>query len=243
MPTERRAFFFDVDNTLIDNDAAKVELRLRLAGALGTRETARFWSLYEAVRHQQGYVNIPLTLDRFATERDASPEPMSTAERAVLAGIFSEFPYADFLFADSLRVIAELRCHGQVAILSDGDPVFQPRKIWRAGLLAAVDGAAMVFTDKVRRLREAAAFYPADHYVLVDDKPAVLLEARRELGPAVTTVHVEHGQYAAAISDEAAAAIDIRLRAIGELPAALGLSTDQGAPAGEPRTAQGRGDE
>jgi hypothetical protein len=117
--------------------------------------------------------------------------------------------------------------HGQVAILSDGDPVFQTRKIWRAGLLAAVDGAVMVFVDKTKRFQEASAFYPADRYVIVDDKAAILLEARRELGPAVTTVHVGYGRYGSAISDAEAAAIDLKLRAIGELPAALGLDDDR----------------
>jgi FMN phosphatase YigB (HAD superfamily) len=227
MSTERRTFLLDTDNTLIDNDAAKVELQRRLIDRVGSREAARFWTLYEAVRHQFGVVDIPLTLHRFAAERAASPQPMTVSERVALAEIFSRFPYADFLFPDSLPVIERLMRHGQVAILSDGDPVFQTRKIWRAGLLAAVDGAVMVFVDKTKRFQEAAAFYPADRYVIVDDKAAILLEARRELGAAVTTVHVGYGRYGSAISNAEAAAIDLRLRAIGELPAALGLDDDR----------------
>jgi FMN phosphatase YigB (HAD superfamily) len=235
MPTERRTFFLDIDNTLIDNDAAKVELQRRLVDRVGSREAARFWTLYEAVRHQFGVVNIPLTLQRFAAERVATPQPMTVTERVVLAEMFSRFPYADFLFPDSLPVIERLMRHGQVAIISDGDPVFQTRKIWRAGLLAAVDGAAMVFVDKTKRFQEAAAFYPADRYVIVDDKAAILMAARRELGTTVTTVHVGYGRYGLAISDDEAAAIDLKLRSIGELPAALGLEEDRDGPAPESR--------
>lgn len=223
MSTERRTFFLDIDNTLIDNDAAKVELQRRLIDRVGLREAARFWTLYEAVRHQFGVVNIPFTLQRFAAERAVSPRPMTVTERVALAEIFSRFPYADFLFPDSLPVIERLRRHGQVAILSDGDPIFQTRKIWRAGLLAAVDGAAMVFVDKTKQLQEAVAFYPADRYVIVDDKAAILMEARRALGTTVTTVHVGYGRYGSAISDAEAATIDFALRSIGELPIALGL--------------------
>lgn len=226
MCAERLTVFFDVDNTLIDNDAAKAELQRRLVDHVGPEEATRFWAAYEAVRAETGIVNIPATLLRFATERDdaAANAPMSIGERAALAAIFAEFPYPDFLFPDSLPMIERLRRHGhQVAILSDGDPVFQTRKIWRAGLLAAVDGAVMVFADKTKQLLEATAFYPADHYVVVDDKAAILWAARQTLGPAVTTVHLAHGHYARTINDDEAAAIDIRLQRIGELPAALGL--------------------
>jgi FMN phosphatase YigB (HAD superfamily) len=225
MDEKRLTVFIDVDNTLIDNDAAKAELQRRLVDCLGPEEATRFWADYEAVRDETGIVNIPATLLRFAAEReDATTDaPKTTQERAALAEIFAGFPYRDFVFPDSLPMIAQLRRHGQVAILSDGDPVFQTRKIWRAGLLAAVDGAAMVFADKTKQLREATAFYPADRYVVVDDKATILWHARQTLGPTATTVHIAHGHYARTISNDEAAAIDIRLRRIGELPAALGL--------------------
>src|SRR5918997_497440 len=125
MSSERTTFLIDVDNTLIDNDAAKVELQRRLIGHLGAQEADRFWGLYEAIRREFGVVNIPLTLQRFAAERTTSPQPLTAGERASLAGIFSDFPYADFLFPESLAVIELLMRRGQVAILSDGDPVLQ----------------------------------------------------------------------------------------------------------------------
>jgi FMN phosphatase YigB (HAD superfamily) len=217
----RRTFFLDVDNTLIDIESVKSTLRRHLSRRLGADEAARFWEGYEAIRAETGSVNIPRTLDRLATARSTTPTPMSTAQRAALATVFTDFPYGDYLFPDSLSVIQTLRQHARVAILSDGDPMYQARKIWRSGLLAAVDGAAMVFADKTLHLREAAAFYPADQYVVVDDKATVLQRAREEFGSAVVTVHMNHGPYAGTISEDAAGAIDIQISRIGDLPAVL----------------------
>jgi FMN phosphatase YigB (HAD superfamily) len=217
MAGERLTFFLDVDNTLVDNDAAKAELKRRLEALLG-REAARFWVTYEAVRADTGVVNIPLTLRRFEQAWPAGAASRSLAERVALAEVFTLFPYPRFLFPDALAAIASLKARGRVTILSDGDPAFQVRKIWRAGLAAAVDGAVMVFDQKTKRLLEATAFYPADHYVIVDDKPGVLAAARSQLGAAVTTVHIAHGHYATGVDAAGEATIDIQIGTIGELP-------------------------
>ncbi|HEU5431857.1 MAG TPA: HAD family hydrolase, partial [Thermomicrobiales bacterium] len=123
----------DVDNTLLDNDRAKADLDRELGALLGAEERARFWRMYEAIRDETGRVDIPLTLARF----DAANGESSLARRAALAGLFMRFPYADYLFPEALATVAHLRRLGQVAIVSDGDPIFQPSKIWRAGLTAA----------------------------------------------------------------------------------------------------------
>lgn len=217
----RRTVFLDVDNTLIDIESVKAALRRHLTRRLGAAQAARFWEDYEAIRAETGSVNIPRTLDRLAAARAGTIAPMSTAQRAALATIFTDFPYGDYLFPDSLAVIQTLRQDARVAILSDGDPMYQARKIWRSGLLAAVDGAAMVFPDKTQHLREAAAFYPADQYVIVDDKATVLQRAREEFGDAVVTVHMNHGPYAQTVGEDAASAIDVQLTRISELPALL----------------------
>ncbi len=221
----RRTVFLDVDNTLIDIESVKTTLRRHLTRRLGADEATRFWDDYEAIRTETGSVNIPRTLDRLASARAATASPMSTAQRAALAAVFTDFPYGDYLYPDSLTVIQTLRRHARVAILSDGDPMYQARKIWKAGLLEAVDGAAMVFADKTQHLREAAAFYPADQYVIVDDKTTVLRRARAEFGPAVLTVHMNHGPYAQTVTEADAGVVDVQLSRIGDLPAMLdGLS-------------------
>lgn len=233
MAGRRLTFFLDVDNTLIDNDAAKAELGQRLAALLGAAAAARFWETYEAVRADTGVVNIPLTLLRFHQAAAAAGGAPALADRSALAGIFTLFPYRRFLFPAALTVIASLQRRGQVTILSDGDPVFQARKIWRAGLADAVEGAVMVFDQKTAHLAEAAAFYPADHYVIIDDKPTILRQARAVLGNEVTTVQVAHGHYARREPGAAAAAIDITVAAIGEVADHFGAAPHARRPAAE----------
>jgi FMN phosphatase YigB (HAD superfamily) len=180
----------DVDNTLLDNDRAKADLDRALGALLGDAGRPRFWRLYESIRRETGVVDVPLTLARFE-EGEAS-----LARRAALADLFMRFPYGDYLFPGALATIAHLRRLAPTAIVSDGDPIFQPSKIWRAGLTTAVDGNVLVVDHKERRMAEIAATYPAARYVLVDDKPN-LLRAMAAAAPApTTTVFVRKGHYA-----------------------------------------------
>lgn len=200
----RLTFLLDVDNTLLDNDAAKADLGSAIEALLGPAGVAHFWTAYEAVRAERGGVNIPLSLARF--QRDiglighgvrTSPEPGASRQRRfALADLMMGFPFDRYLFPASLDAIAHLRRLGRVAILSDGDPTFQPSKIWRAGLDAAVDGAVLVFDRKEDHLDEVVAAFPADHYVLVDDKPRILTVVRERLGATLTTIHIRRGHYA-----------------------------------------------
>lgn len=129
--------FLDVDNTLLDNDAAKAELEARIAAHVGPAAAARFWQLYETVRRDEDYVDFPATIGHLAGEH------ASDAER--IAGILDALPYADFVFPGALDAIARLWAAWTPVILSDGDPVFQPWKIARAGLTAAVRGNVLVY--------------------------------------------------------------------------------------------------
>ncbi len=201
---------FDVDNTLLDNDRAKADLDRALGALLGETGRTEFWRLYEAIRSETGRVDIPLTLARLDA---ASPDP---ARRTALADLFMRFPYEGSLFPAALAAVAHARRFGPVAILSDGDPIFQPNKIWRAGLTAAVDGAVVVVEHKERRMPDVAAAYPAARYLLVDDKPALLRAMAAALPAPATTIWVRKGHYAA----NAPAADwrpDVALDAIGEL--------------------------
>jgi FMN phosphatase YigB (HAD superfamily) len=206
------AFLLDVDNTLIDNDKVKRDLEARIARLAGEEWAPTFWAQYEAVRDELDYVDLPLTLGRF---RDAAPGVVRFPE---LAAAVLFYPYEECLYPDALDVIAHLRGIGTVAIVSDGDPVFQPAKIARAGLAAAVDDRVLIYVHKERRLDEVRRELPADLYVLVDDKPRILIAVKEALGESVVTVHVRQGKYAAE-SDEVHADIDVG--AIGEV---LGLS-------------------
>ena len=197
-PDRRVTTFFDVDNTLIDNDRAKGELRAAMAALLGEEGERRFWQLYEEVRREQGLVNIPLMLARFGEETDTDPALSNTErrrQRFALADIVMGFPYKEYLYPGALEAVQAARRLGQVAILSEGDATFQPHKIWRTGLDPEVDGNVLVFDRKLDHLDEMLAAFPADHYVLVEDKPSILAAVKRKLGPRVTTVLVRQGRY------------------------------------------------
>jgi len=192
----RTTTLIDVDNTLLDNDAAKVELARRLRALLGPAGADRFWTAYEAVRAELGVVDIPRTIHR------ALPADASLADRVALADCFMRFPFAAYIYPGALDTLAWLRTLGPVVILSDGDPVFQPTKINQAGLSAAVDGHVLIFTHKDEHLLEIAAAFPADRFLLIDDKPGVIerMTAKAaDLGAPLLTILVRQGKYAATV--------------------------------------------
>jgi len=183
-------FLIDVDNTLLDNDQAKADVALAIRALVGLDRAARFWSLYEKVRNECGVVDYPETLRRF---RRTFPEVsrVTDVDRAVL-----DVPFERYLYPHALDVIAHLWRLGEPVILSDGDRVYQPMKIERAGILLAVRGNVLVYEHKEDHLAEVQRRFPADRYVHIDDKAALLARTRASLGDRVTTVHVRQGHYA-----------------------------------------------
>lgn len=198
-PPRRVTWLFDVDNTLIDNDRAKDDLSARIGAVLGETGERRFWELYEEVRRDRGLVNIPLILASYDKEL-AADAGLDEAERRrlrfALADIVMGFPYKDYLYPGALEAVRQARAAGAVAVLSEGDATFQPHKIWRTGLDPEVDGNVLVFDRKLEHLDELAAAFPADHYVLVEDKPDILATVKQAWGDRVTTVLVRQGKYA-----------------------------------------------
>jgi FMN phosphatase YigB (HAD superfamily) len=218
-PERRVTFLFDVDNTLIDNDRAKTDLSARIAGLLGVAGERRFWDLYEEVRRVRGLVNIPLILARYSDELDADPSLNDVERRRLrfdLADIVMGFPYGQYLYPGAMEAVRKARTLGPVAVLSEGDATFQPHKIWRTGLDPEVDGNVLVFDRKLDHLDEMTAAFPADHYVLVEDKPEILTAVKRALGSRVTTVLVRQGKYGKAPLPEGAPP-DMVFQSIGAL--------------------------
>ena len=207
-----RPVFLDVDNTLLDNDAAKAALASRIAAVVPAAAAQRFWALYEAVRADEDYVDFPATVERL---RGSHP-----AEAAQIGGILEELPYREFLYPGALEVIERLWGRWTPVILSDGDPAFQPRKIERAGLAEAVRGNVFVYVHKERELPAVVARFPGPGPVFVDDKARILGHIERLLADAVT-VHVRQGSYAALPADAGDPPPDLEIDAIAELAAAL----------------------
>ena len=223
-PPYRVTFFFDVDNTLIDNDRAKADLSAGIAALLGEAGERGFWEEYETVRRETGMVNIPLQLARFGTRLDADPEIAEADRRRLrfaLADLVMGFPYRDYLYPGAIEAVRHARGLGTAAVLSEGDATFQPHKIWRTGLDPEVDGNVLVFDRKLEHLDEMTAAYPADRYVLVEDKPDILAYVKQKLGAQVVTVLVRQGKYgSAALAEEPRP--DLILASIGEFPERLG---------------------
>ena len=184
-------FLLDLDNTLIDNDAARERLNRGTRGLLGNTLADRFWKIYEEVRDACDYVDFLETLDRFHRTANAPPDRQRELDRLIL-----DFPYPEVRYPATLDVLAALWKAGTPVVLSDGDPVFQPLKVFRSGVAEAVHGNVLVFPHKETCLDAVARLFPADEYVAVDDKAAILAALKTQWGARLTTVHVLQGKYA-----------------------------------------------
>ncbi len=205
-------FLIDVDNTLLDNDRFTADLHKRLTREFGDAGCARYWDVYERVRDERGYADYLETLQRFREGLDEEPKLLH------MSSFLLDYPFAKRLYPDALLTIAHLHTLGLPVILSDGDVVFQPRKIQRSGLWSAVEGNVLVSLRKSQQLDAVQRIYPARHYVLVDDKPQLLAEAKNTLGDRLNTVFVRQGHYAAeANGSDVDAAADLTIEHIAEL--------------------------
>lgn len=200
----------DVDNTLLDNDGVRSRLEAEIREAVGPDRAERFWQLYEQVREELDFVNFPETMERFGRECDdpGCLGPLS----AVLYG----FRFAECLYPGTEAAIAHARSLGLPVILSDGDQLFQRYKIRDAGLETAVEGRVLVYVHKEQETADIRARYPADHYVMVDDKPRIHAAMKQALGPLVTTVFVRQGKYALAATAHEGRPPDLEIASIGD---------------------------
>ncbi len=212
MPIPSLAFFLDVDNTLLDNDRAKADEAAYLRGLVGEAAASRFWELYEAVRREEDVVDYPLTLARFA---QAFAGQISRETLFQLSSYFLSFPFHAYLYPGALETLAYLNTLGTTAIASDGDASFQGLKIVRSGISAAVEGRVALYLHKEAHVAELLALFPAEHYVMIDDKPALLHALKAQLGEQITTVHVRQGKYAHAAPAPGTLPADLTLGAIG----------------------------
>ncbi len=188
------AFLLDVDNTLLANDEVKGNLDQQLRAALGTQLTERFWAIYEQVRHERGVVDIPLSLTRLRAE--VSEEQLDEQTYQHVHAIFDTFPFFQYLYPHVIETLHSLRTLGLTVIVSDGDQYFQAEKIVHSHLAEAVEGRVLIYTHKQQHLEEILQRYPAEQYVMIDDKAQILADSKALLGSRLTTVFVKQGKYA-----------------------------------------------
>ena len=207
----RVVFLLDVDNTLLDNDRVAADLKRHLTRAFGAERQERYWAIFETLRAELGYADYLGALQRYRVENPHDPHVLA------LSSFLLEYPFADRLFPGSLDVIERLSGWGPTVILTDGDVVFQPRKIERSGLLEAVEGRVLIYIHKERELEDIERQYPAGHYVLVDDKIRILTAFKKVWKERLTTVFPRQGHYARAPDVADYPPPDIAIEHIGDL--------------------------
>jgi FMN phosphatase YigB (HAD superfamily) len=221
-PPSEVVFLFDVDNTLLDNDRVQDDLRNHLEREFGAETRDRYWAIFEDLRAELGYTDYLGALQRYRLEDMCDPRLL------MMSSFLLDYPFADRLYPGALSVIAHARTWGTTVILSDGDAVFQPRKVERSGLWDAVEGRALIFIHKERMLADVQRLYPARHYIMIDDKLRILTAMKKIWSDRVTTLWPRQGHYA--LDSKAIAAYppaDLTIERIGDLvnydlPALLG---------------------
>jgi len=187
-------FLLDVDNTLLDNDRVQDDLRNHLEREFGAASRDRYWAIFEALRTELGYADYLGALQRYRCQEVSGA--MNDPRLLLMSSFLVDYPFADRLYPGALDVIAHLRTWGLTVILSDGDVVFQPRKIQRSGLWEAVEGRVLIYIHKEQMLVDLEQRYPARHYVMVDDKLRILAAMKKILQDRLTTVFPCQGHYA-----------------------------------------------
>jgi FMN phosphatase YigB (HAD superfamily) len=215
-------FLFDVDNTLLDNDRVQDDLRNHLEREFGAESRDRYWAIFEELQTDLGYADYLGALQRYRLEDLCDPRLLT------MSSFLVDYPFANRLYPGSLDALEHVRAWGPTVILSDGDVVFQPRKVQRSGLWEAVEGRVLIYIHKEQMLNDVESRYPARHYVMVDDKLRILTAMKKVWGDRLTTVWPRQGHYALDAKVTASyPPADLTIERIGDLvnydlPALLG---------------------
>ncbi len=205
-------FLFDVDNTLLDNDRVQQDLFDHIEAEFGAADRDLYRQILEQLRTEVGYVDYLGALQRYRLQNMHSPRMLR------LASYLVDYPFAQRLYPHALDAIRHCAQWGPTAILSDGDVVFQPRKVERSGLWSAVEGRVLIYIHKEEELADVEKRLPAKRYVLVDDKLRILTAVKAIWGDRLTTVFPKQGHYA--LDSKAIAQYppaDITVDSIGDL--------------------------
>ena len=212
MSTPDIVFLFDIDNTLVDNDHVQADLKQHLAATYGPDARDRYWEILEQLRTELGYVDYLGALERYRLEALHRPEILRMSNWMI------DYPFADRVYPGAMDAVRHVRQWGLPVVLSDGDAVFQPRKVERSGIWKEFEGRVLIYIHKEEELDDVERLYPARHYVLIDDKLRILSVAKKVWGNRVTTVFPKQGHYAldpAVLAQHPPA--DVELAAIGDL--------------------------
>jgi FMN phosphatase YigB (HAD superfamily) len=212
MPSANTVFLFDVDNTLLNNDHVTADLKRHLQHEVGPERAQRYWEFFEQIRSEMGYADYLGALQRYRIEYPRDPRLLTVSY------FMMRYPFANRLFPGSIDAVKHVAQFGPVAILSDGDVVFQPHKVYRSGLFEEFDGHVLIYVHKELELDDVEQRYPAEHYVMVDDKLRILQAMKAIWKNRLTTVFVRQGHYAHDAKSLAQyPAADVTIEGIGDL--------------------------
>lgn len=186
----KTVFLFDVDNTLLDNDRVTNDLRNFLEKEVGAERNKRYWEIFEELRSELGYADYLGSLQKYRVENPYDSHVLSVSTFLI------NYHFANRLFPNSLDALEHCKKFGKVVILTDGDVVFQPRKVERSGLFEAVEKNILIYIHKEQELADVERRYPAEKYVLIDDKIRILSAVKKIWKDRVTTIFVKQGHYA-----------------------------------------------
>jgi FMN phosphatase YigB (HAD superfamily) len=206
-------YLLDVDNTLLDNDAVIEDLKRHLIETFGADAERRYWEIFEERRRELGYADYLGALQRYRLERPRDPHLLR------LSLYLLHYPFADRVYPGALEAVAALRARAPAVLLSDGDVVFQPRKVEQSGLWAAVGGDVLIYVHKEVMLDDVERRYPAERYVMVDDKIRILAAMKDVWADRLTTVFVRQGHYARDPDVPSYRAADVTIDRIADLRA------------------------
>jgi FMN phosphatase YigB (HAD superfamily) len=210
MAASPTVFLVDVDNTLLNNDRIQGDLKRHLEKEFGAECRDRYWAILEQLMVELGYRDYLGALQRYRVEHPRDIHLLTMSSYLV------DYPFANRLYPGALDVLERLGAWGETVILSDGDVVFQPRKVERSGIFEAVDGRVLIYIHKEHELDDVKRRYPAPHYVLIDDKPKILAAVKSAWGDRVTTVLPRQGQFANA-DDANSYPVDLSIDSISDL--------------------------
>jgi FMN phosphatase YigB (HAD superfamily) len=212
MSTPDIVFLFDIDNTLVNNDHVQADLKQHLATTYGREARDRYWEILEQLRTELGYVDYLGALERYRQEALHRPEILRMSNWMI------DYPFADRVYPGAMDAVRHVRQWGLPVVLSDGDAVFQPRKVERSGIWNEFEGRVLIYIHKEEELDDVERLYPARHYVLIDDKLRILASVKKAWGDRVTTVFPKQGHYALDLATTAEyPPADVELASIGDL--------------------------
>ena len=210
---DKIVFLVDVDDTLLENDRIQEDLRHYIEREFGPECRDRYWKIQEKLFQELGYRDYLGAFQLFRVKHPYSHHLVTAADYLV------DYPFKQRLYPGALDVLARLRKWGRTVILTDGDVVFQPRKVVRSGIFKAVDGHVLIYIHKEAALADVQRRYPAKHYVVVDDKLRILDAIKKAWGKKVTTVFPCQGLFAnnPKIQSAFPEAADVKVKRIREL--------------------------